>query len=222
MKVGTDGVLIGCWCGVDDRTRQVLDVGCGSGVITLILAQRTEVTKSTITAIDIDNDSYLQAIENVEQSEWHDRVSVEHVSLQDFCKSHIGKFDLIVSNPPFFVNSLKAPDTARNNSRHCDTLSHEELLKCSSELLVDGGKLSVILPTIEAERLVQMAVVYGLTPSRICTVGSSAKKRDIRRMVELTKTTQFIECSRQELLIHSGGDYSEEYRDLTHDFYLRF
>ena len=222
MKVGTDGVLIGCWCSVDSSIKRILDVGCGSGLISLILAQRTEYTNASITAIDIDADSHAQAIENVEQSMWNDRVSVKHISLQDFCKSHSGKFDLIVSNPPFFVNSLKAPDSARNNSRHCDTLSHEELLKCCSELLTEGGKLAVILPTIESERLVQMSYIYGLTPSRICVVGSSEKKQDIRRMVELTKTNQIIECDKQELLIHKGGDYSNEYRNLTRDFYLKF
>ena len=222
MKVGTDGVLIGAWCSISDTTKHILDVGCGSGLIAIMLGQRTENIKSEITAIDIDTDSCCQANENAQQSEWGERISIRNISLQDFCKDTQIKFDVIVSNPPFFVDSLKAPDATRNNSRHCDTLTHEELLKCASQMLVDRGVLSVILPSAEAKQLVQISSVYGMIPSRICCVGSSARKRDIRRMVELVKTTDIIPCQYSELLIHNGADYSEEYRALTSNFYLKF
>lgn len=222
MKVGTDGVLIGAWCNIPNNTKQILDVGCGSGLIAIMLAQRTESAQAHITAIDIDPESTTQAIENAEASDWSDRLSVECISLQDYSNHESQTFDLIVSNPPFFVDSLKAPDKARNNSRHCDTLSHEELLKCSAKLLKEGGVLAVVLPTAEAQRLVEMSGIYGLWPSRICSVKSTERKDEIRRLVELVKTSSWRECQHTTLCIHSAGDYSDEYKALTKEFYLKF
>ena len=222
MKVGTDGVLIGAWCSVLPDAKQMLDVGCGSGLITLMLAQRTESQASTIQAIDIDSESAAQAAENFEASEWAERLSVECVSLQDYSRQGARKFDLVVSNPPFFVDSLKAPDVARNNSRHCDTLTHEELLKYSSEMLVDGGRLAVVLPSVEAKRMVDLSAVYGLIPSRLCIVKSTERKGEIRRLVEFVKTSEWIKCQIEQLCIHSDGDYSDDYKALTKDFYLKF
>ncbi|MBP3425811.1 MAG: methyltransferase [Rikenellaceae bacterium] len=222
MKVGTDGVLIGAWCSIPDGTKQVLDIGCGSGLISIMLAQRTEQTKAYVKAIDIDPESVAQAIENVGTSDWPERVSVECVSLQEYSKRDEQLFDLIVSNPPFFVDSLKAPDKARNNSRHCDTLSHEELLRCSSKLLAEGGVLAVVLPSAEAQRLVELSAVYGMYPSRICSVKSTERKDEIRRLVELVKSSTWHECRNTSLCIHAGSDYSEEYKALTKDFYLKF
>ena len=222
MKVGTDGVLIGAWCSISQDAKRILDVGCGSGLIALMLAQRTESQSSSIQAIDIDPESVAQAAENFEASEWAERLSVECVSLQDYSRRGGQKFDLIVSNPPFFVDSLKAPDVARNNSRHCDTLTHEELLKYSSEMLVDGGRLAVVLPSAEAKRMTDLSAVYGLVPSRLCIVKSTERKGEIRRLVEFVKTSEWIKCQTEELCIHSGSDYSEEYKELTKDFYLKF
>lgn len=222
MKVGTDGVLIGAWCSVPQNAKRILDVGCGSGLIALILAQRTESQTSSIQAIDIDSESVAQTVENFEASEWTERLSVECVSLQDYSKRGESKFDLVVSNPPFFVDSLKAPDLARNNSRHCDTLTHEELLKYSSEMLVNGGRLAVVLPSAEAKRMVDLSAVYGLVPSRLCIVKSTERKGEIRRLVEFVKTSEWIKCQTEELCIHSGADYSDEYKALTKDFYLKF
>ncbi len=222
MKVGTDGVLIGAWCSVGQNIKQILDIGCGSGLISLMLAQRTENEKSIIKAIDIDTESAVQAAENFEASEWAERLSAECVSLQDYSRRGGDKFELVVSNPPFFVDSLKAPDVARNNSRHCDTLTHEELLKYSSEMLVDGGRLAVVLPSVEAKRMVDLSAVYGLVPSRLCIVKSTERKGEIRRLVEFVKTSEWIKCQIEQLCIHSDGDYSDDYKALTKDFYLKF
>ena len=222
MKVGTDGVLIGAWCSVQQSTKRILDVGCGSGLIALMLAQRTESKESDINAIDIDSESVAQATDNFEASEWAGRLSAECVSLQDYSRRGECKFDLVVSNPPFFVDSLKAPDLARNNSRHCDTLTHEELLKYSSEMLVDGGRLAVVLPSAEAKRMTDISAVYGMVPSRSCVVKSTERKGEIRRLVEFVKTSEWIKCQTEELCIHSDGDYSDEYKALTKDFYLKF
>ena len=222
MKVGTDGVLIGAWCSVQQSTKRILDVGCGSGLIALMLAQRTESKESDINAIDIDSESVAQATDNFEASEWAGRLSAECVSLQDYSRRGECKFDLVVSNPPFFVDSLKAPDLARNNSRHCDTLTHEELLKYSSEMLVDGGRLAVVLPSAEAKRMTDISAVYGMVPSRSCVVKSTERNGEIRRLVEFVKTSEWIKCQTEELCIHSDGDYSDEYKALTKDFYLKF
>lgn len=223
MKVGTDGVLIGAWCTIPDEAKQILDVGCGSGLIAIMLAQRTEHCRARIKAIDIDHDSTLQSHENVADTPWRDRIDVECVSLQDFCSREVNeKFDLVVSNPPFFVDSLKAPDPQRNNSRHCNTLSHRELLKCSAELLKDKGILAVVLPTNEAKQLVEMSAVYGFVVSRICAVKSTERKAEIRHLVEMIKTTEWQSCNHTSLCIHSRADYSDEYKALTREFYLKF
>ncbi|MBO5759113.1 MAG: methyltransferase, partial [Rikenellaceae bacterium] len=113
-------------------------------------------------------------------------------------------------------------DVARNNSRHCDTLTHEELLKYSSEMLVDGGRLAVVLPSVEAKRMVDLSAVYGLVPSRLCIVKSTERKGEIRRLVEFVKTSEWIKCQIEQLCIHSDGDYSDDYKALTKDFYLKF
>ncbi|MFM2293328.1 MAG: hypothetical protein RIS29_3141, partial [Bacteroidota bacterium] len=135
MKVGIDGVLLGCWTNVAD-TSMVLDIGTGTGLIALMIAQRTD---AHIDAIDIDEGAFEQAMINVQASPWSSRLNVVLSSLQDFVSDK--KYDLIVSNPPYFINSLKNPDEQRTTARHTDSLTHEELIDQCIPKLTEGGRI---------------------------------------------------------------------------------
>ena len=161
MKVGTDGVLLGAWTNVN-HSHRLLDIGTGTGLIALMLAQRCP--QAFITAIDIDAEAVEQARENTLSSPWKDRVEV---LLQDICTFPANQqFDTIVSNPPYFIDSLKCPDNQRNTARHTDTLDAARLLESVARLLTDDGRFSIILPAEQTDLLIQTAHSQGLYPSR--------------------------------------------------------
>ncbi len=142
MKVGTDGVPLGAWAGIESCNR-ILDIGTGTGLTAMMLAQRS---KAVIDAIDIDAEACLQAQENAESSPFAERIKIQHSALSDFAQTDTGLYDLIVSNPPYFVDSLKCPDQKRNTARHTDTLTLEDLLQDSRKLLAPQGRIALILP----------------------------------------------------------------------------
>ena len=215
MKVGTDGVLLGAWTNLGSANR-ILDVGTGTGLIALMLAQRTK--DATITAIDIDADAVGQAQENVLDSPWKDRIEV---ALQDVCTyAPDGLFDSIVSNPPYFVNSLKCPDGQRTKARHTDSLDANRLIGKVTELLAPEGRFSLILPADQTDELLRIAEEKGLYPSRITRVITRPGLPPKRVLVEFRKTTQI--CEETELVVELDRHvYSEDYIALTKDFYLK-
>ena len=215
MKVGTDGVLLGAWTNLKNANR-ILDVGTGTGLIALMLAQRTRDAK--ITAIDIDVDAVGQAKENVLASPWKDRVEV---ALQDVC-TYVpdGLFDIIVSNPPYFVNSLKCPDGQRTTARHTDSLDANRLIGKVTELLAPEGCFSLILPADQTNELLRIAGEYGLYSSRITRVVTRPGLSPKRVLVEFRKTIRI--CEENELVVELDRHvYSEDYISLTKDFYLK-
>ncbi len=153
MKVGTDGVLLGAWADCDNAKR-ILDIGTGTGLIALMMAQRSQ---AQIDAIEIDEHASEQAIENVNRSPWASRVNVINKSLQDYSKVENKAYDLIVSNPPYFQNSMFAPDKKRTDARHNSNLELEDLLKGAKKLLSNDGKLSIILPYLEGNMFILKA-----------------------------------------------------------------
>ena len=153
MKIGTDAVLLGIAADITN-VRNILEIGTGCGIIALILAQRSE---AEIDALEIDEESVIQAKENVSASPWKDRISVIHSSLQDFIPEDHKKYDLIISNPPFFSGTYKSHQSKRNISRHNDRLTFDELLDCSDALLADPGSLWVILPVKESLQFIDIA-----------------------------------------------------------------
>ena len=215
MKVGTDGVLLGAWTNLESANR-ILDVGTGTGLIALMLAQRTK--DATITAIDIDADAVSQAQENVLASPWKDRVEV---ALQDICTyAPDSLFDSIVSNPPYFVNSLKCPDGQRTKARHTDSLDANRLIGKVTELLAPEGRFSLILPADQTDELLRIAEEKGLYPSRITRVITRPGLPPKRVLVEFRKTTQI--CEETELVVELDRHvYSEDYIALTKNFYLK-
>ena len=217
MKVGIDGVLLGAWTDVTNA-ESILDVGTGSGLIALMLAQRSE---ATVTAIDIDVDAVIQANENIENSVWRSKISATQITIQELAENTGTKFDLIVSNPPFFINSLKAPDEKRNTARHTDTLTHEELIDNTLKLISPNGSISIILPVEEGTKSIEYAFSKKLYCKRVVKVHPRPEKPAHRLLIELTP----VECETQssELCIENGErhNYSPEFTAIASPYYLK-
>ncbi|MCQ2137311.1 MAG: methyltransferase [Bacteroidales bacterium] len=214
QKVGTDAVLLGAWAGAPAGAARVLDAGTGTGVIALMMAQRCP--QAQITGIDIDSPSVEEATLNFASSPWHDRLSAQLCRLQDWT----GEVDMIISNPPFFINSLKAPDDRRAAARHTDSLTHRDIIAAALQCLSPHGSLAVIYPADEAQAFVGEALASGLFPVRICHVSTKASAAPKRFMMELSRTKK--EPLIEELIMSDGPDYTEQYKALTRDFYLKF
>lgn len=215
MKVGTDGVLLGAWTDLS-HSRRLLDIGTGTGLIALMLAQRCP--DGRITAIDIDADAVGQARENILASPWKDRVEAE---LQDICTyTGQGLFDTIVSNPPYFIDSLKCPDSQRTTARHTDSLDADRLIGKVTELLTPDGRFSLVLPAEQTDDLLRLAAGKGLYPSRHTWVITRPGLPPKRVLLEFRKTPTAFHPD--ELVIELERHvYSEEYIALTKDFYLK-
>jgi tRNA1Val (adenine37-N6)-methyltransferase len=217
MKVGTDGVLLGAWINPGNATR-ILDIGAGTGVIALMLAQKTN---AIIDAIDIDKDAVQQAQDNIKRTPWKNRISVIETSFQEFAKTSNYKYDLIVTNPPYFENSLKSNNIPRNIARHNDSLPFEELLQGVSRLLDNNGKFSVILPYVDAQIFIVDAALCHLYCNVKTMVKPSDKKKVSRILLEFSsERKKIIETSIS--ILNSENEYSKEYKNLTKDFYLNF
>ena len=215
MKVGTDGVLLGAWTDLS-HSRRILDIGTGTGLIALMLAQRC--MDARITAIDLDSAAVEQAQENIQASPWKDRIEALQ---QDICTYHPnGTFDTIVSNPPYFIDSLKCPDGQRNTARHTDTLDADRLIGKVSELLTSDGRFSIILPAEQTEDLIRVAGEKGLHPSRQTWVITRPGLSPKRILMEFRKIP--VTLQPDELVIELERHvYSEEYIALTQEFYLK-
>jgi tRNA1Val (adenine37-N6)-methyltransferase len=218
-KVGTDAVLLGAWAQVE-KARSILDIGTGTGIISLMMAQKSQ---AQIDAIDIEESSYQQTSENVSHSPWPDRIHVHCVSLQDYVKQCTKKYNIIITNPPYFVDSYKAPDEIRSHARHTDTLPFADLIEGVKKLLEPDGKFYIILPTKEAgdfRLLAEKKGLHLLKRLRVKTkVVNDTEKRQLMQFAFQTGTLQD-----QTLSIEKEGhhDYTEEYKKLTADFYLYF
>lgn len=213
-RIGTDAVLLGAWVNVADTTR-ILDIGTGTGVIALMLAQRTADTV-IIDGIEIQPTDAARARDNAEQSKWKHRIQITQASLQAFDST---QYDLIVTNPPFFINSLKPSSDGRTMVRHTDSLSFDDLIRHTNRLLSDTGVFALILPPKEAALFRIKANLAGLYPSRQCEVRSRPGKAVERVMIEF----QRVPCpvKNQTLVLHEDGTQrSPEYHDLTREFYL--
>ena len=218
MKVTTDGVLLGAWANVN-TVRNTLDVGTGSGLIALMIAQRSD---AVIDAVEIDHPAYLQACENAARSPWKDRIFIYHDSFQHFASLCRTRYDLIVSNPPYFRDALKPGDKRKSKARHHVDLTFEELLKGSSSLLTEQGKLCVIVPYTEHESFIELAHIYRLQCNRIMAVKTTPGAKSIRALVTFG-LTPVVPVKKTELAIYQQNDqYSPDYINITKDFYLAF
>jgi tRNA1Val (adenine37-N6)-methyltransferase len=217
MKVGTDGVLLGAWVDVSG-VKSILDVGTGSGLIALMLAQQSN---ATIDAVEIDEPSFAQAKENIERCPWRERVNVFHQSFQSFAQSSQKKYDLIVSNPPYFIKSLLPTEAARVAARHADELPQEDLVSGVNALLEPNGRFAAIFPYVEGNMFVARAAANGLYCSKRVNVIGKQGTGVKRLLLEFGK--EKLPLDESELTIRDINDgFTNEYRLLTKDFYLAF
>jgi tRNA1Val (adenine37-N6)-methyltransferase len=236
MKVGTDGVLLGAWCPLPSRElshARVLDIGVGSGLIALMMAQRLHQREDTfsVLGIDIDHDAVEQSRINFLQSPWADSLTSQACRLQDMQAEHA--FNLIVSNPPYFQDSLKNPNTQRATARHTDTLKYDELIVHSARLLHKDGILALVLPFEAEQEILALAADYRLYPMHITYVHSKPGKPAKRLLIALSpmSNNQYpitnSEASNTQYPItdtmyieSENAPRSDEYKELTKDFYL--
>lgn len=213
MKVGTDGVLLGAWA---QGGRRILDIGSGTGLISLMMAQR--FPEAEVVGIDMDADACGQARENVMASPFRDRVEIKCCRLQDF--GGAGVFDAIVSNPPFFVDSLKNPDSKRTMARHTDSLPFRDLFAGVKRLLSDDGIFSAIVPVEVVEQFVAESCILGFYLIRKCGVKTVERKQPKRFMLSFAKHRISPYEEHVETMMDSQGNRSEWYRKITEEFYL--
>jgi tRNA1Val (adenine37-N6)-methyltransferase len=218
MKVGTDAVLLGSWVNVRSVNR-ALDIGTGSGIIALMLAQRSN---AIIDAIDVDALSVKQAVENAKRSKWKERIRVNEDSLQNYYKINTYYYDLIVTNPPYFIDSLKSPVKNRNLARHNDNLGYDELLAGVKKLLSNDGLFGLILPFEESVIFQEKAITNGLFPIRMLEVFPKESKATNRILAEYSFQRPMKIVRKKLLIRNEDNSYTDEYKELTKEFYMEF
>lgn len=226
MKIGTDGVLLGAWTPVDHNPYSILDIGSGTGIIALMLAQRSAA--DNIEAIELDADAYEQCTNNFEASDWADRLFCFHAGFDEFVDEYATDeteedelYDLIVSNPPFYAEDVTSGDEARDNARQNTSLPFNELVSGVSKLLTSIGTFCTIIPFKEEEEFIKLAANYQLYPKQITRVKGNADAAIKRSLLEFTKKPS-SNIKTEELVIENDRHiYTQDYINLTKDFYLK-
>ena len=217
MKVGTDGTLLGAWANAPMGPCRILDIGTGTGLVALMMAQR--YPESQVVGIDIDRDATIQAKENVDASPYSERITIINEDATKIDDKEV--FDAIVCNPPYFVDSLTCPESQRTLARHTVTLTYEQLMKTAYKLLNNNGIFSIIIPTENNDAIGSAAALAGFIISRICMIKTTPNKLPKRQLMEFRKNRidnfEFIE----EVLEIIHNQRSEWYHELTKDFYIK-
>jgi tRNA1Val (adenine37-N6)-methyltransferase len=219
MKIGTDGVLLGAWTPVENNPFSILDIGTGTGIIALMLAQRCGAQQ--IDALEIDEDAYEQATDNFENSPWNDRLFCFHAGLDEFVEEPEDEYDLIVSNPPFYSEDYKSNVDQRDLARFQDAMPFEELIEAAALLLSENGMFAVVIPFKEEENFLALTKEYELHPLKITRVKGTPVSEIKRSLLAFSrnKITDFVVG---ELIIETTRHiYTPEYIALTKDFYLK-
>lgn len=219
MKVGTDGVLLGAWA-VVEQARRILDIGCGSGLIALMLAQRTPA-EVKIDAVEIDSNAASQANENVLLSPWSQKIQVYHQDIHEFAQQHADGYDLIVSNPPYFEPSVACRDLARTRARYTEKLTHHALLACAERLIKVNGYFCLVLPYDIGEAFEQHAHQCGWYTARRLNVSDRTETRLRRMMLTLSRRPVTKEEGNLAIKRLDGG-YTEAFCQLITEFYLKY
>lgn len=224
MKTGTDGVLLGAWANIDHNPFSILDIGAGTGVLSLMLAQRS--ASEIIDALEIDSDAYEQCVDNFEQSPWGDRLFCYHASLDEFADEIEDQYDLIVCNPPFYSDDYKAENKQRAMARFQDAMPFGHLIESVSKLLSESGIFSVVIPKKEEADFIILAAKFNLFPKRILHVKGTPTSEIKRSLLEFsfrkTENEQNLSSETSQLIIEtSRHQYTEDYIKLTQDFYLK-
>jgi tRNA1Val (adenine37-N6)-methyltransferase len=218
MKIGTDGVLLGAWTSIDHTPFNVLDIGAGTGILSLMIAQRSNAEQ--IEAIEIDDDAFEQCAENFENSPWSDRLFCFHASLLEYMEAVDEKFDLIICNPPFYSEDYKTTDQSRDLARFSDAMPLEHIIFAVIHFLSDTGKFAIVIPYKEEENYIEEASLIGLFPNRILRVRGNETSDLKRSLIEFSYSESPTKVS--ELIIETERhQYTEDYINLTKDYYLK-
>jgi len=219
MKIGTDGVLLGSWTPIENNPNTILDIGTGTGIIALMLAQRSDAQQ--IDALEIDENAYEQAVDNFENSPWSDRLFCFHAGLDEFIEEPEDEYDLIISNPPFYTDDFRSENEQRDLARFQEAMPFEDLVEAAALLLSETGIFSVIIPFKEEEKFIALANEYDLFPIKITRV-KGTPTTEIKRSLLAFRKYELPVLLADELVIEtSRHQYTAEYIALTHDFYLK-
>lgn len=216
MKVGTDGTLLGAWASAPDGACRILDIGTGTGLIALMMAQR--FPEASVIGIDIDSEAVLQASENANSSPFSSRVSFQQMDVNEF---ESAPFDAIVSNPPYFMSSLECPDMKRTMARHTSSLSYSELMKAAYRLLNDTGRFSLIIPSEFSKQIVSEAFLNGFNMSRKYDIKTTPKKLPKRCLLEFIKYPVNQLDIKNYSILDENAERSEWYHNLVKYFYIK-
>lgn len=221
MKVGTDGVLLGAWTPILHNPYRILDIGAGTGLIALMLAQRSNARQ--IDAVEIDDEAYEQCVDNFEQSQWNDRLFCYHASIDELTEELFEdneEYDLIVSNPPFYSENYSSGDQKRDQARFQEALPFDELIECAQALLSQNGIFAVIIPYKEEENFIDLAQSVGLFPLKITRVKGTPTTEIKRSLLAFSRIQQTSVTD--ELIIEiARHEYTTEYINLTKDFHIK-
>ncbi len=219
MKIGTDAVLLGAWCPIDNQPFSVLDIGSGTGILSLMIAQRSHATQ--IDALEIDEDAYEQCVENFENSSWSDRLFCFHAGLDEFVDEPEDEYDIIISNPPFYSENFKTNDSQRDLARFQDAMPFEDLIEAADLLLSENGIFAVIIPFKEEENFIDFCAKVELYPIKITHVKGAYNTPIVRSLLAF-KRFELPILTADELVIEiSRHEYTNAYIELTKDFYLK-
>lgn len=218
MKIGTDAVLLGAWTPLINNPYNILDIGAGTGILSLMLAQRSNATQ--IDAIEIEENAFEQCVENFEASPWADRLFCFHAGLDEFYDDPEDEYDLIICNPPFYTDTYKTDDSSRDLARFEDAMPFDELIEAASLLLSDNGIFSVIIPFKEEAKFVSMCKELDLFPLKITRVKGAPTSEIKRSLLAFSRIEQSPKLNELTVEI-SRHHYTPEYIELTKDFYLK-
>jgi tRNA1Val (adenine37-N6)-methyltransferase len=220
MKIGTDGVLLGAWSSLDHKPESILDIGTGTGLIALMLAQRAEA--GLIDALEIEENAYEQAVDNFERSDWGDRLFCYHAGFDEFVEEMQDeeKYDLIISNPPFYTEDYKTGNENRDQARFADALPLSELIEGASLLLSKNGHFDLVIPFSEESNAIKIAESHSLFPTRITRVKGTEEAPVKRSLISFSFAKK--DSKIEELILEiSRHNYTEEFKELVKDFYLK-
>ena len=219
MKIGTDGVLLGAWTPIENNPYNILDIGTGTGIIALMLAQRSATQQ--IDALEIDEEAYEQATDNFENSPWNDRLFCFHAGLDEFVEEPEEEYDLIISNPPFYSEDYKSNDDKRDLARFQDAMPFEELIEAADLLLSENGIFSVIIPFKEEENFIATAKENELYPIKITRVKGTPSTGTKRSLLAFCRNKNTITIEDELIIEIERHSYTPQYKELTKDFYLK-
>lgn len=219
MKIGTDAVLLGAWCPIDNNPKSILDVGAGTGILALMLAQRTNADQ--IDALEIDEEAYEQCVENFENSPWADKLFCYHAALDEFVDDPEDEYDLIISNPPFYSEDFKTTDEQRDLARFQDAMPFEDLIEAADLLLSENGTFAVVIPYKEEERFIDLCAEYELYAVKATRVKGSHKTPIVRSLLAFRRYELSVLTADELVIEINRHEYTDDYINLTQDFYLK-